>query len=257
MSNATRKTVIAGNWKMNTDLEAAVALARGVASSSPEAEGLDVLLIPPAPFLGAVVEAISGTRVQVGAQNMHPAASGAYTGEMSGAMLRSVGVTHVVCGHSERRHVFGESNTFVGEKVAAAHEHGLVPILCVGETLEDREAGRTQQVVLAQLEDGLGDLDAARVQSTIIAYEPVWAIGTGLTATPDQAQEVHGQIRSRLSELYGADTAAAITIQYGGSVKAANAAQLLACADIDGALVGGASLTVDGFLPIIAAGAEN
>jgi triosephosphate isomerase len=168
-------------------------------------------------------------------------------------MLGSLGVTYAVCGHSERRHVFGEDSDFVGEKVAAAHDHGLIPILCVGETLEDREAGVTDSVVLGQLDAGLAQLAPAQVASTVVAYEPVWAIGTGRTATPEQAQEVHATIRRRLAERFGPEVANVVRIQYGGSVKPSNAAELLGQPDIDGALVGGASLDAEAFLAIIRA----
>jgi len=256
MSQDTRRMVIAGNWKMNTTLEDAQELARAIAAGAPAHEGLDVILIPPAPFLEAVARVVSDGPVTVGAQNMHPESGGAYTGEVSGAMLLSVGVDYVVCGHSERRHVFGESETWVGNKVAAAHRQGLTPILCVGETLEDREASRTSDVVLSQLREGLADLGEAEALATIIAYEPVWAIGTGRTATPEQAQEVHLAIREWLTQTYGAPAAQLISIQYGGSVKPGNAEELLAQPDIDGALVGGASLEAESFLAIVRASAR-
>ncbi|MEE2779505.1 MAG: triose-phosphate isomerase [Myxococcota bacterium] len=256
MSQNTRRMVIAGNWKMNTTLTDAQELAEAIATGTPAQEGLDVILIPPAPFLGAVSQAVSDGPVAVGAQNMHPEPGGAFTGEISGAMLLSVGVDYVVCGHSERRQIFGESGDWVGTKVAAAHRQGLTPILCVGETLEDREDGRTSDVVLSQLRDGMADLGEAEALATIIAYEPVWAIGTGRTATPEQAQEVHLAIREWLTQTYGASVAQLISIQYGGSVKPANAEELLGQPDIDGALVGGASLQAESFLDIIRAGAR-
>ncbi len=249
-----RTALIAGNWKMNTDRAGAVALATGVAAIAAPA-GREVLIIPPTCFLEAVSGAVSGSSVGVGAQNMHPADKGAFTGETSGPMLSSLGVGYVLCGHSERRHVFGESAAFVGEKVAAAHRHGVRPILCVGETLDDREAGRTEAVVAEQLAAGLAEVDATQILATTIAYEPVWAIGTGRTASPEQAQAVHAFIRERLAALYDEAAADAVRIQYGGSVKPANAAELLGQADIDGALVGGASLTPESFAGIISAGA--
>lgn len=247
----SRKRVVAGNWKMNTTLEEAISLAREVAQGA--GDGADLVLIPPACFLSAVLDATAQSAVSVGAQNLHPAPSGAFTGETSGPMLKSLGAQYVVCGHSERRHVFGESSEFIGEKVQAAHAHGLVPILCVGETLEDREAERTNEIVLGQLDAGLGDLDPSQVETTVIAYEPVWAIGTGRTASPEQAQEVHQTIRARLAEGFGREIAQQVRIQYGGSVKPANAAELLGQPDIDGALVGGASLVASSFLAIAAA----
>ncbi len=247
----SRKRIVAGNWKMTTTVEEARALATEVAKGATDA--VDLVLIPPACFLPTVLEATDSSAVRVGAQNLHPAASGAFTGETSGAMLASLDVHYVVCGHSERRHVFGESSEFIGEKVRAAHDHGLTPILCVGETLDDREAGRTDAIVLEQLDAGLEHLESAQIASTVIAYEPVWAIGTGRTASPEQAQEVHATIRARLAEGFGDEIAARVRIQYGGSVKPANAAELLGQPDIDGALVGGASLVASSFLAIASA----
>jgi triosephosphate isomerase len=245
----SRKRIVAGNWKMNTDAGRALALARDVAAGA--TGQVDVVLIPPACFLASVASATAETTVGVGAQNLHPATGGAFTGEVSGPMLTSLGVTYAVCGHSERRHVFGETSAFVGEKVSAAHEHGLIPILCVGETLEDREADTTDSVVLGQLGEGLAGLAPAQVASTVVAYEPVWAIGTGRTATPEQAQEVHATIRHWLGERFGAEVADQVRLQYGGSVKPSNAAELLGQPDIDGALVGGASLDAESFLAIV------
>ena len=244
----SRKRIVAGNWKMNTTLEEARALASEVAQGA--GDEVDLVLIPPTCFLAAVLDATASSAVSVGAQNMHPAASGAFTGETSGPMLTSLGAQYVVCGHSERRHVFGESSAFIGEKVSAAHANGLIPILCVGETLEDREAGRTDSVVLDQLEAGLQGLEPSQIPGTVIAYEPVWAIGTGRTASPEQAQEVHASIRARLAERFGGEIAGRVRIQYGGSVKPGNAAELLGQPDIDGALVGGASLVASSFLAI-------
>ena len=249
----SRRPIIAGNWKMNTDRAGAVALARAVADATAGADGVDVVVIPPACFLDPVVQAVAGTHVGVGAQNLHPAASGAFTGETSGPMLVSLDVSYVVCGHSERRHIFHEPSGWIGTKVAAAHAHGLTPILCVGETLEDREAGQTEAVVAEQLDGGLARLDRDQALATVIAYEPVWAIGTGRTATPEQAQEVHAFIRGRLAARFDAELAAAVRIQYGGSVKPSNAAELLSQPDIDGALVGGAALKADSFAGIVAA----
>lgn len=244
----SRKRIVAGNWKMNTTLDEAVTLATAVAGG--ECLNADLVLIPPTCFLSAVQNAAAGSGVKVGAQNLHPAESGAFTGETSGAMLASLGVDYVVCGHSERRHIFGESSAFIGEKVRAAHDQGVTPILCVGETLEDREAGRTDEVVLGQLDAGLEHLKDSEIAATVIAYEPVWAIGTGRTASPEQAQEVHEAIRGRVAERAGAEIAAQVRIQYGGSVKPGNAAELLGQPDIDGALVGGASLDASSFLAI-------
>jgi triosephosphate isomerase len=248
-----RRSLVAGNWKMHTDRDGAVALAQGVAAAVAGLDGVDVAVIPPSCFLESVGVALRGSAVALGAQNMHSAASGAFTGEISGAMLDSLGVRLVLCGHSERRHVFGESSAFVGQKVTAAHAQGLTPVLCVGETLEDRDAGRTEAVVAEQLDLGLAGLNAAQVEATVIAYEPVWAIGTGRTATPAQAQEVHRFVRARLADAHGQGVADAVRIQYGGSVKPDNAAELMAQPDIDGALVGGASLDAASFGRIVRA----
>ena len=249
----TRRPVIAGNWKMNTTLEDAVALAKGVASAHKAHAAADAIVIPPACFLAPVLKALEGTQVSVGAQNMHPADKGAFTGELSAHMLASLGIRYVVCGHSERRHIFGESSAWIGDKVQAALGAGLSPILCVGETLEDRDAGITESVVAEQLLAGVRHLSAAEMLRTIVAYEPVWAIGTGRTASPEQAQAVHAFIRTALAERFDAQTADATRIQYGGSVKPANAAELLLQPDIDGALVGGASLKAESFSGILAA----
>lgn len=250
---ATRRRIVAGNWKMNTTLDDAVALAQGVAEAVGPQAPVDVVLIPPAPFLADVHRAVQGADVQVGAQNLHPAEGGAYTGELSGAMLRSAGCSYVICGHSERRKYFAETPEWVGEKVAAAHRAGLTPILCVGETLAERDGGRMRAIVAQQLDGGLGRLTPEDVAGTVLAYEPVWAIGTGRTATPEQAQEVHAFLRARLASRYGDEIAAAVRIQYGGSVKPGNAAELLGQPDIDGALVGGASLKADSFAAIVRA----
>jgi triosephosphate isomerase len=253
MSGQGRRRIVAGNWKMHTDLAGARALAAAVAEAVGDAGAVEVVLIPPACFLAAVAEAVAGSAIRLGAQNVHDAASGAFTGELAAAMLADVGCTYVVCGHSERRHVFGESPQWIGRKVAAVIAAGLTPILCVGETLEEREADRTEAVVAEQLIAGLGSLTAAQVRATVIAYEPVWAIGTGRTASPAQAQAVHATLRGLLAQRYDDATAQAVRIQYGGSVKPDNAAELLGQPDIDGALVGGASLQAHSFAAIIAA----
>jgi len=252
-----RRQLIAGNWKLNpSTLEAAVGLATAVAEAADPLHGVDVLVIAPAPFLSDVARALAGSRVSLGAQDLHPETRGAFTGEVSGSMLRSVGASYVLCGHSERRQIFGESSAFVGQKVLAALRDGLTPILCVGETLAEREAGTTEAVVQAQLEGGLAGLSEAQRTAFVIAYEPVWAIGTGKVATPAQAREVHAFIRAWLTEHHGA-AADATLILYGGSVKADNAAELLAQEDIDGALVGGASLDAAGFVAIARAAPQG
>ena len=248
-----RRKLIAGNWKMNPPtLSKAVALAQAVVAATRDATP-EVLVIPPSPFLPASAEALRDSRIALGAQNVHPERGGAYTGEVAGSMLADVGVRYVLCGHSERRQLFGESPALVGAKVAAAHRDQLVPILCVGETLGERDADITEKVVAEQLDAGLAALDPAMIAETVIAYEPVWAIGTGRNATPEQAQAVHAFIRGWLGERVG-ELAAEMRILYGGSVKAGNAAELMAQPDVDGALVGGASLEAAGFAAIVQAG---
>ncbi len=247
-----RRRIIAGNWKMNTDLEGAVALAKAVADATADAAGaVDVVVIPPMPLVFPVAQALTDSHVGVGAQNIHPERGGAYTGEASGPMLNSIACRYVVCGHSERRHLFGETSAYIGEKVASAYAQGLVPILCVGETLDEREAGTTEAVVADQLKQGISGLTSEQVAGTVIAYEPVWAIGTGRTATPEQAQAVHAFLRGVLAAKIGAERAATVRIQYGGSVKPSNATELLSQPDIDGALVGGAALKADSFAAIV------
>lgn len=244
-----RRKLIAGNWKMNPGtLEEALALAAAVAAGADAVgDGVDLLVIPPAPYLAAVKQALAG-RVWLGGQNLSTETKGAFTGEVSGSMLRSVGASHVLCGHSERRQLFGESSELVGKKVRAALRDGLVPVLCVGETLAEREAGTTNAVVAAQLEGGLDGVSGTA--GVVVAYEPVWAIGTGRVATPEQAQDAHAFIRGWLAERWGQS---GTLVLYGGSVKADNARELLSQVDVDGALVGGASLDAKGFLAIAAA----
>jgi len=251
-----RKPFICGNWKMNTDRASAVALAKATAEAAAKVKGVEVGVCPPACYLEAVLAAARGTPLVVGGQNLYFEASGAFTGEVSGPMLKDLGCTYVIIGHSERRHVFGEPDAMVSKKVHAALAAGLRPILCVGELLEERQAGRTEAVVRRHVETGLAGVAKAQAHGVVIAYEPVWAIGTGLTATPDQAQEVHAFIRGLLTNLYDADLAQAVRIQYGGSVKPENTKDLLARPDIDGALVGGASLKADGFAAIITESAK-
>lgn len=247
-----RRPIIAGNWKMNPpSLKDASALATRVSAGVPES--VDVVLIPPACFLGPVLKSTDAGPIMVGAQNIHAAANGAYTGELAASMVRSIGCRFVLCGHSERRTLFKESSVDVGHKVSAALRAGLSPVLCVGETRVQREAEQTEEVLASQLTDGLAAVDSLEALShCVIAYEPVWAIGTGLTATPSQAETTHVFIRKWLSNKYGHQAAEALRIQYGGSVKPANAAELLAQPNIDGALVGGASLKAESFLAIIA-----
>jgi triosephosphate isomerase len=250
-----RKPFVAGNWKMNEDSHSSVALARAVASGSSELAGdkVSVAVIPPFVYLQSVAQAVSSSAVAVGAQDMYFEQQGAFTGEISAAMLKDTGCTYVLCGHSERRHVLAESDELVGKKLTSAIGGGLLPILCVGELLEERDASQTQQVVERHLTTGLAGLSAEKMSAVTIAYEPVWAIGTGRTATPQQAQEVHRFIRDWLTRQYSEDLAQEIRILYGGSAKPGNAAELMAKEDVDGLLVGGASLKAEDFCRIIQA----
>jgi triosephosphate isomerase (TIM) len=251
-----RPCVVAGNWKMNTDAESAVPLAVGIRDGLPQAEDprvVQVILCPPFPLLGIIRDTIAGSPIGLGAQNMYVEDAGAYTGEVAAPMLRSVGCTHVILGHSERRQYFYETDAFINAKTRKALAHGLIPIVCVGETLEQRERGVTQSVIDIQVKQCLADLSSDDVRRLILAYEPVWAIGTGRTATPEQAQEVHVYIRDLVASLYDRGTADAFVIQYGGSINADNAAELFAQPDVDGGLIGGASLSAERFLAIIGA----
>ncbi len=252
----SRKLFIAGNWKMNTSRDGAVALAGGLKDAIGAVEAVDLGVAPPFVYLAAVGEALAGSRIDLVAQNMFYEDNGAFTGETSGEMLRDVGVRTAILGHSERRHVIGESDELINRKVIKALGDGLDVILCVGELLEQRQAEQTLEVVGRQVKIGLEGVPADAMANVTIAYEPVWAIGTGVTATPDQAQHVHAMVRGMLGEKYDSAVAEATRIQYGGSVKPANAAELLAQPDIDGALVGGASLKVDDFSAIVHAGVE-
>jgi triosephosphate isomerase len=250
-----RRKFIAGNWKMNLTRSEAVALARGLANKIGPASKIDIAVCPPHVYLDAVAHSLEDSAVALGAQDMYHEANGAFTGETSASMLLDLGCTYVILGHSERRHILGETNQDVNKKVLAALAAGITPIVCVGETLDQREAGKTQQVVAGQFDGSLAGISAEQAAGIVIAYEPVWAIGTGKVATPEQAEEVHADLRRLLETRYNAEVAAAVRIQYGGSVKADNAAELLAQPNIDGALVGSASLKVDSLIGIIA-GAE-
>lgn len=244
-----RAYYIAGNWKMHKTVAESLALARELVEklgSCPHR----VMIAPAFTALSAVAEAIKGSRIVLGAQNMGPEAQGAHTGEVSPIMLKDLGVKAVILGHSERRHSYLETDELINRKVLLALEHGLEPILCVGETLAEREAGRLEAVVGTQVREGLKGVAATALSAVTIAYEPVWAIGTGKTATPQDADDVHAYIRRVLAGLYGEPAAKAMIIQYGGSVKPDNAAQLMGKPNIDGALVGGASLKADSFAPI-------
>lgn len=244
-----RKGLVAANWKMNGLQSSNAALLGALVAGLEGREAAEILICPPAVYLEQARLKLAGTAILLGAQNVHPAEAGAFTGEISAGMLKDCGCSHVIVGHSERRALFGESDTFVAEKFAAAQTAGLVPLLCIGETLEQREDGTTQATVLRQLAAVLDLAGIAAFDRAVIAYEPVWAIGSGLTATPEQAQAVHGLIRSTLAG-HDAGVAARTRILYGGSVKAANAADLFDQPDIDGALVGGASLDAEEFLTI-------
>lgn len=250
-----RKPFVAGNWKMNTDSNSGVSLAKSVADGSTEvASGsVDVAVCPPFVYLQTVAKTLGATNIAVGAQDIYFEQKGAFTGEVSSAMLKDVGCSYVLCGHSERRHVIGEQDELVNKKVKAAINGGLLPILCVGELLDEREASQTNEVVSRQIKGGLAGLSAEKVSAVTMAYEPVWAIGTGLTATPQQAQEVHKMIRELLADMYDSELAQEIRILYGGSAKPDNAAELMGEEDIDGLLVGGASLKADDFLAIVKA----
>jgi triosephosphate isomerase len=239
---------------MHLDRAGAVALATRIAAAAAEVNHADVAVCPPSVYLEAVGRAIAGSRVALGAQNMYHQPDGPYTGEISARMLCDLGCKYVILGHSERRQHLGESDALVNQKVHAALAAGLTPIVCLGEMLAEREAGQTSAVIRRQFEGSLAGLSAEQFRRLVIAYEPVWAIGTGRTATPQQAQEVHAELRSLIAERYGVEVAAAVRIQYGGSVKADNAAELLRQPDVDGALVGGASLKAAEFMAIVAVG---
>ncbi len=248
-----RRPLIAGNWKMNLDRAGSVSLAAGVAARAAEFPQADLVVCPPNVYLAAVAEKLAGSKVGLGAQNMYFEGNGAFTGETSAAMLLDVGCKYVILGHSERRALLGETDALVLKKTQAALAAGLVPIVCVGETLAEREAGRTHAVIETQFKGSLAALSEADIAKVVVAYEPVWAIGTGKVATPEQAEEVHLDLRGMLASRYNAAVSETIRLLYGGSVKASNAAELLKQPNIDGALVGGASLKADEFLGIAAA----
>jgi triosephosphate isomerase len=247
-----RRKLIAGNWKMNTDRAAAIKLARSVVERAGRYSAVDLLVCPPFAYLVCVSEIVKGTPVALGAQNMYHAASGAFTGEISASMLLDVGCSHVILGHSERRHILGETDADVNKKTRAALAAGLTPIVCVGELLDERESGETAVVIRRQFERSLADVPADEIERVVIAYEPVWAIGTGKVATPEQAEEVHAELRGLVAKRYNDKAAGHVRILYGGSVKPTNARDLLSQPNIDGTLVGGASLNADDFLGIAA-----
>ena len=249
----TRLPFIAGNWKMNTRRETAVALARAVVEGAGDGGKVEVAICPPSVYLPAISEVVAGTSVSLGAQNLYAASDGAYTGEVNAAMLTDIGCRYVILGHSERRQLMAETDALVSKKMQAALAGNLIPIVCIGETQKERESNRTEAVVETQVRGSLAGLDDVRAAAIVLAYEPVWAIGTGLTATPAQAEAVHAMIRKLLGEMFSPEIAAQIRIQYGGSVKPNNAAELMSQENIDGALVGGASLQAADFLAIIKA----
>ena len=247
-----RKKVIAGNWKMNNDINGTVGLISELKKElSTKSINADVIVCPPFTNLETANTLVKGSSIKLGAQNMYFEENGAFTGEISPSMLKSVGCEFVILGHSERRTIFGETDQVINKKIKTAVKHGLKPIFCIGETLEEREKGVTFKVIETQVKGGLEGLSESELSNLIIAYEPVWAIGTGKVATPEQAQEVHKFIRDLISKIYSAGFANSLVIQYGGSVKPDNAKELLSQPDIDGALVGGACLKADSFTKIV------
>jgi triosephosphate isomerase len=246
-----RTPVIAGNWKMNKTVAEAVALASEIKEKVAGVENVKIIVCPVFTAVKSVADVLKGTNVKVGAQDMYWETSGAYTGEVSGEMLLEAGAEYVIIGHSERRQYFGETNETVNKKLKKALSIGLKPIVCIGETLADREAGNTEAVVEKQVREGFVGLTAEEMKGTIIAYEPVWAIGTGKTATAEQAEAVHAFVRNLVSQIWDKETADAVVIQYGGSMKPENVASLLAQPDIDGGLIGGAALKADSFEKLV------
>lgn len=251
-----RKKIIAGNWKMNKTVSDAETLSAAIKRELDSEAKVDVVLCPPFTAISAVSQAVSGSQIAVGAQNMHYEASGAYTGEISAEMLREHYCRYVILGHSERRQYFGETDESVNKKTVAALAAGLKPIVCVGETLEEREADKVEEVITTQINGSLAGLSDADLKNVVIAYEPVWAIGTGKVASPEQAQDVHAMIRGLLAKLSSQATADTVRIQYGGSMKPGNAAELLSKPDIDGGLIGGAALDATSFIGIVKAAIE-
>ncbi len=254
---SSRKKLIAGNWKMNKTAADGALLAQELVAAVGKQPGVEVVVCPPFTALESVARALDGSLIKLGAQNLHPEPSGAFTGEVSAPMLRALFVTHVILGHSERRQYFAETDAFINLKVLAALKHQLRPILCVGETLAEREAGTTLKVIQAQTERALEGVSKEQAAGLVVAYEPVWAIGTGKVATAEQAQEVHAFIRGILAKLFTEQVAQKVRILYGGSMKPANAAELLGQKDIDGGLIGGASLEARSVLDLVAAAAAS
>jgi len=246
-----RKKIVAGNWKMNNDLNESIELVNEIKKILLNREDVKVIVAPPFTALDRVSQLLSGTNIGLSAQNMCYEDSGAFTGAISAKMLKSVGCEYVILGHSERRTLFGETNSDINKKLKKAISEGLIPIFCIGETLEERESGKMKKVIKKQIKKGLKEISPENFEGTIVAYEPVWAIGTGKTATPEQAQEVHAFIRKLLKEMYSESLSESTIIQYGGSVKPENAGELMGQLDIDGALVGGACLKADSFANIV------
>jgi len=246
-----RTPIIAGNWKLNKTISEAVSLTTALKDLVVGSNGVEIVVAPPFTALDAVSKVVNGSNIRLAAQDVYWEDSGAFTGEVSAPMLIDVGCDYVIIGHSERRQYFAETNETVNQKVQAALSHDLIPILCVGELLEEREAGRTEKIIENHVTGGIKGLTETELLSCVIAYEPVWAIGTGKTATPDQAQDVHKYIRDLITDTYSTDVASQICIQYGGSVKSENVVELMAQPDVDGALVGGASLDAESFAQIV------
>jgi len=246
-----RRLIVAGNWKMNKTVAEALELVGALTKELANIQGVDIVVCPPFTALCEVAKALRDSNLHLGAQNMSEHAAGAYTGEIAGAMLQELAVSYVILGHSERRQYYAESDEIIAKKAETAHGASLLPIVCVGETLSEREAGRMEKVLETQVHGSLAGLSAAQMTQTIIAYEPVWAIGTGKTATTAQAQEAHAFIRGLLTKLFDDATARQVRIQYGGSVKPSNARELMSQPDVDGALVGGASLEAQSFAEIV------
>lgn len=246
-----RRPIIAGNWKMYKDVGEAVELANAIKREVYEVDNVDIVICPPFTDLSEVGQMLTEGNVELGAQNCYWEQEGAFTGEVSVPMIKSVGCDYVIIGHSERRKLFGETDGAVNKKISAAIDGGIKPIMCVGETLEDREAGKTLEVVKDQVVKGLNGFDENYLDKLVIAYEPVWAIGTGKTATPAEAQEVHSMIRTLLSDMYSGSFASSARILYGGSVKPGNIKSIMSEKDIDGGLIGGASLESAGFIEMV------
>ncbi len=251
-----RKPFLAGNWKMNTNAPSSLDLISCIVRTLNDITTVDIAVCPPFVYLQSVAKALSSSNISLGAQNVYFKGNGAFTGETSCEMLKDVCCTYVIIGHSERRHVMGETDELINQKINAVISGGLLPIFCVGELLEQRQAQQTQQVVTEQIEKGLAGISAEKIEAVTIAYEPVWAIGTGMTATTKQAQEVHEMIRGLIGKMYDEKIANNIRIQYGGSAKPSNTVELMRCPDVDGLLIGGASLKPNDFAAMVRTTAE-